>query len=72
MQLKGIVKTKNSNEVHIKTDELQRIKAAFIEGYVTGNNQKPQGRAFKVLRFTQQIVSTLLLVVLLVGLMGAY
>ncbi|XP_011494899.1 PREDICTED: ATP-dependent zinc metalloprotease YME1 homolog isoform X1 [Ceratosolen solmsi marchali] len=63
---------KSQNDKYIKVGELQHIKAAFAEGYLAGHDQKHNGWTFKALKFTQQIFVTLLLVVLVVVLMGAY
>ncbi|KAJ8679405.1 hypothetical protein QAD02_015192 [Eretmocerus hayati] len=74
--LKDLKEMKTLSKLHgdkyIKVDELQRIKTAFAEGYLAGHESKPQGRAFKALKFAQQIFSTILVVVLLVAVMGAY
>uniref|UniRef100_A0ABD2WYU1 AAA+ ATPase domain-containing protein n=1 Tax=Trichogramma kaykai TaxID=54128 RepID=A0ABD2WYU1_9HYME len=63
---KQIEKSKNIGSKYIKVDELQNIKAAFVEGYLTGQEQKVHGRAFKILRFAQHFVMTLVGVVILI------
>ena len=56
----------------IRKNQDDRYMKAFAEGFVAGQEQKPQGRAFRLLRLAQQAVFTVLLVLLLAALVGAY
>ncbi|XP_014215977.1 ATP-dependent zinc metalloprotease YME1 homolog isoform X2 [Copidosoma floridanum] len=68
---KDLSKLKNNqDEKYVKIEELHRIKTAFAEGYQAGHDHKPHGKAFKALKFTYHMISTLVLLSLLVVLMG--
>ncbi|XP_031778497.1 ATP-dependent zinc metalloprotease YME1L isoform X2 [Nasonia vitripennis] len=51
---------------YAKLDEPQRIKVAFGEGYLAGRNQKPFGRVYKVLKFSQQIITTVIVLIIFI------
>lgn len=57
---------------YAKLDEPQRIKVAFGEGYLAGRNQKPFGRVYKVLKFSQQIITTVIVLIIFIFFIGAY
>lgn len=57
---------------YIKFDEVQRIKSAFAEGYLAGHVQKSRGRALNAIKITNNVVSTILLAILFVVLLGMY
>jgi ATP-dependent metalloprotease len=70
-ELKDIEKLRKLQEdKYVSTEDLQRIKTAFAEGYLAGHDQKPHGRAFKTLIIAKNIAITLLCVISLVTLMA--
>ncbi|XP_011305303.1 ATP-dependent zinc metalloprotease YME1L1 isoform X3 [Fopius arisanus] len=46
------------NDTDLAPDEKQRVKIAFAEGYVAGNERKSPDRKFKWLKLIQQVVMT--------------
>ena len=60
------------NFKYIRTDEFERVKAAFTEGYLAVQDQRSHSKVFKILKFAQHIVMTLVGIVVLVTVIGEY
>ncbi|XP_058810059.1 ATP-dependent zinc metalloprotease YME1L [Phymastichus coffea] len=61
---------KFQGDKYIKLDEVQHIKAAFVEGYLAGHGQKPRGRAQIFFKMLQQVFTALPFLVLIVFIMA--
>ncbi|KAK0166000.1 hypothetical protein PV328_004463 [Microctonus aethiopoides] len=52
----------------LTSNEKQRVKVAFAEGYIAGNDKKSSGRGFKWMKFIQQLIFTVVGLSLLISL----
>ncbi|XP_015110977.1 ATP-dependent zinc metalloprotease YME1L1 isoform X2 [Diachasma alloeum] len=60
------------NDTDLPLDDKQRVKIAFAEGYVAGNERKSPDRKFKWLKTIQQVVMTAVGLLILGSIMGTY
>lgn len=56
----------------LTSNEKQRVKVAFAEGYIAGNDKKSSGRGFKWMKFIQQLIFTVVAFTILISLAGVY
>ena len=54
----------------LSTEEQQRVKVAFAEGYVAGSGQRAPGRTLKWLKIIQQLLTIVIFLALFISFMG--
>jgi hypothetical protein len=54
----------------LSTEEQQRVKVAFAEGYLAGSGQRAPGRAMKLLKIIQQLLTIVIFLAIFISFMG--